>query len=178
MLGGNRHRIAEAERVGLVSPLHAGAALGLVRDQDDGTFRAPDKVREPLVVGGEAGAAVDHEQNDVGLGDRRLGLGAHAALERALVGMLEPRGVDDPEDEVAQPPLALAAIAGHARAIVHEGQTLADETVEQRRLADIGSADDRHGDAGSSFGHRRAPSPAPEPRGRPGAGRAAVVRRT
>ena len=54
-------------------------------------------------------------------------------------------GVDHPEVEPEQARLALAPVAGHARPVVDQRQLLADQPVEQGRLADIGPADDRDG---------------------------------
>jgi hypothetical protein len=72
-------------------------------------------------------------------------LGAHAADERLLVGFLEARGIDDPEDEIAEPRLALAPVTGDAGPVVDEGEPLPDKPVEEGRLADIRPPDDGHG---------------------------------
>src|SRR3546814_4115939 len=53
------------------------------------------------------------------------------------------RGIDDAEIEPDQMRVPLAPIARHPRLIVDQRELLADEPVEQRRLADIGPADDR-----------------------------------
>ena len=51
--------------------------------------------------------------------------------------------------QVRDPAVALATVAGHAGAVVDERELLADEAVEQGRLAHVGAADDgddeRHG---------------------------------
>ena len=44
---------------------------------------------------------------------------AHPAGERIRVDVLETGGVHDAELKIEQPPLALAPVAGHARAIVN-----------------------------------------------------------
>jgi hypothetical protein len=41
--------------------------------------------------------------------------------------------------------LAIAAVARDARRVVNDGETLADQTVEQRRLAHIRAADNGDG---------------------------------
>ena len=51
------------------------------------------------------------------------------------------------EVEIAEPRLALAAVARDARPIVDQRQPPADQPVEQRRLADIRPADDGDGEA-------------------------------
>ena len=61
------------------------------------------------------------------------------------VGLLEPGRVDDAEAQGAEPRLAFAAVAGDARAVVDERELLADEAVEQGRLADVRPSDDGDG---------------------------------
>ena len=73
----------------------------------------------------------------------------------ALAAVQDPDVVDaepEPEDgleaaeiEAEHVGIALAAITGHAGPIVDQRELLADEAVEQRRLADIGTADDSDG---------------------------------
>ena len=92
-------------------------------------------------------ARIDHEQRDVGLVERALGLRPHAAGKRLGRRLFEPGGVDQPEVEIGDMPLALAAVAGHPGQIVDQRQLAADEPVEQRRLADIRPADDRDREA-------------------------------
>ena len=73
--------------------------------------------------------------------DRREGEGHLLGLD-----FLEPGGVHDAKLEPEQMPLALAAVAGDPRTIVDQRHALADQTIEQGRFSDIGSADD--GDSG------------------------------
>ena len=93
---------------------------------------------------GQADAGVDHEEDGVGLGDGGLGLDAHAPGEARRLALLEARRVDDREAEIAELGVALAAVARDAGLVVDQRQLLADEPVEQRRLADVWPAD--HGD--------------------------------
>ena len=102
MLGRERHRVAEPEREGVVGARHAGPALGLVGEDDDGLSGAARHLGEGPVGRQDAGAGVDHEQHDVGLVDRRLGLGAHAAEQRARLRLLQPGGVDDAEAQATR----------------------------------------------------------------------------
>ena len=142
VLGRERHRIAQAQREGLVGACHARIALRLVGDEDDGLARAAHHLGERAGRREDADAGIDDEEDHVGVADGGLRLGAHAAEERFLVGLLEPCGVDDAEFQVAEPSLALAAVSGDARLVVDERELLADEAVEQGRLADIGPPDD------------------------------------
>src|SRR3546814_13991441 len=62
---------------------------------------------------------------------------------RRGVVILITRGIDDAEIEPDQMRVPLAPIVRHPRLIVDQRELLADEPVEQRRLADIGPAVDR-----------------------------------
>ena len=149
MLRRERDGIAEAERIGVDDAVRALLALGLVGQQDHRLAGPADEIGEGLVHRGEAEPGVDHEHHDIGLGDGRLGLGAHAAGERILVRLFQPGGVDHLEAQMTQRRVALAAVARDAWPVVDQGQLLADQPVEQRRLADIGPADE--GDDGCHF---------------------------
>ena len=63
------------------------------------------------------------------------------AVERSLRAFVESRRVDHGETEIAEPGFALAPVAGDAWRVVDQRQLLSDQTVEQRRFPDIGSAD-------------------------------------
>jgi hypothetical protein len=103
-----------------------------------------------LIERRDAGAGIDHEQDNIGLGDCGIGLGAHTAGQGLVCGILQPGGIDDIDAQIADPRLTLAAVAGNAGPVVDQRQPAADQTVEQRRFADIGPADYGDGD-----GHRR-----------------------
>ena len=75
----------------LVGAGQPGAALGLVGDEDHGLAGAAHEFGEGTIGGKQPDAGVDEEEDDVGIGDRRFGLRAHAAEERPLVGLLEAR---------------------------------------------------------------------------------------
>ncbi len=145
VLGGEGDRVAEPKGERLVGAGHTGPALGLVGDEDDRASRPAGQFGEGLVGRQNTGAGVDHEQHHVGGEDRRFGLHPHPAGQGVVVGLFQAGGVDDPEDQAAEGDIALAPVTGHAGAVVHKGELLAHEAVEQRRLADIRPADDRDG---------------------------------
>ena len=96
------------------------------------------------------GARVDQEERRIGPGERRFGLPAHGGFECAGGRILEPGGIHHSELHAPQRRRALAAVAGHARTVVHNRLAPSDKSVEQRRFADIGPSDDsdngvRHG---------------------------------
>ena len=142
MLGGNLDGIAEAERVGFHRADFAVLALALVGDQHHRLVGAAGEIGKGAVVRRQAGAGVDHEHQRVGKRDRGFGLLLHPRGQRALGALVEAGGIDDGEFEIAEPPLALAAVAGDAGLVIDQRELLPDQPVEQRRLSDIGPADD------------------------------------
>ena len=112
-------------------------------------MRLAQLLGDRAVAGGEAGAAVDHEDHRVGFGDRLLGLARHLDID-ALGGGLEAAGVDDEEGPAAEAALAVVPVARYARQVVHDGVAAAREPVEEGRLADVrppDQGDDRlHGE--------------------------------
>ena len=142
MLGGNLDGVAEAERVGFHRAHLAMLALALVGDQHHRLVGAAGEIGKGAVVRRQAGAGVDHEHQRVGKADRGFGLLLHPRRQRALGALVEARGIDDGEFEIAEPRLALAAIAGDAGLVIDQRELLSDQPVEQRRLSDIGPADD------------------------------------
>ena len=142
MLGRQRDRLAEAQFVGVEHAAAPGGAFRLVGDEQDRLVDAPQRIGEMPVGRGHTGPRIDEEQDRVASRKRRFRLRAHAAGERGRIALLQSRRVDNGEDEIAEMRLALAAIAGDAGLIVDKRELAADEPVEQRRLADVGAADD------------------------------------
>ena len=122
--------------------------LPLVEHDDDRAAGGVDALGQALVLMGDALGGVDDEQRGVGPVD-----GLEGPHQRVVLGALvdlrpcgasppcrrsgwAPRRVDDGVDRVA----------GGARQVVDDGAVVADEPVEQRRLADVGTAHD--GDTG------------------------------
>jgi hypothetical protein len=142
VLGRERDRLAEAEAPGLGDAGGAGLSLGLVGGEDH-LARAPAQdVGEDLVRRRHARTRVDQEEAGVGLRHRALGQPTHAARQALVGGILQPGGVEHREAERADPPLALAQVAGDAGLIVDEREAPADEAVEQGGLAHVGAPHD------------------------------------
>ena len=144
MLGAHRDRLAEAQGIGFENARFAAAALGLVGGEDDRRLLAAQPARDFLVLRGQPGTRVDDEQGDVGLAHRGGGLRAHLAEQGIGILVLVAGGVDHPEFEPEQIGLALAPVAGHARAIVDEREPFAHQPVEQGGFADVRPADNRY----------------------------------
>ena len=151
MLGRNLDRLAEPERVGFHRAGIALLALALVGDQHHRLVGAAREIGKGAIVRRQAGARVDHEHQGVGKPDRGLGLLLHPRGQRALGALVEARGVDHGEFEIAEASLALAAVAGDAGLVIDQRELLSDQPVEQRRFSDIGPADNGNREGG----HRR-----------------------
>ncbi len=143
VLGGDRDRLAETEGIGIESA-GAGLALGLVGHQHGRPPVPAQPVREVAIERRDAGAGVDEKEHRIGLRQRLLGLLLHARREGLGRGLVEARGIQHAEAEIAQARLALAPVAGDAGLIVDQRQAPPDETVEECRLPHVGTADDGH----------------------------------
>ena len=94
------------------------AALAFVGDDDRRLTRLAHQIGKAAVSRREAGAAVDQKDDDIGVGNRRLGLRPHAAGKRVGRCIFQTGSVDHRERQIAEPALAFAAIASDARRIV------------------------------------------------------------
>ena len=121
MLGGEGHRLAEAEAVNLQQPRLAGRALALVGDRDHRLSLDAQPIDKVLVEGRDANPRVDQEEGHVGDGDGVLGLVAHARLQGIGGRVFQACRVDGRKTQIANAGLALAAVAGEPGGIVDQG---------------------------------------------------------
>ena len=119
--------------------------LDLVHHQEDGLVDAAQFAGDGLVLGGDAGADVDHEDHRVGAlhglpRDRRDRFVEHALVAEGN----DAAGVD--QHEPAPVPIGgmHVLVAGHTRLGRDHGLTLADDPVEERGLAHVRPSDDGH----------------------------------
>ena len=157
VLGGDRQRLAEPERVGFVDARLGRAALAFVRREDHLFAGAAHQFGEDLIRGHDAGPRVDQEQHEIGLGDGSFRLLAHARREPLIPG-LQPRGIDEGDGAGAELRLGLAPVARQARLVVDQREPLADQPVEQGGLADIRPSDDGDGEGHWPLGARKVPN--------------------
>src|SRR5260370_38496148 len=150
MLGRDLDRFAQAQRVSFHRAGIALLALALVGDQYHRLVGAARKIGKGAIVRRQPGARVDHEHQGVGEADRGLGLFLHPRGQRALGALVEARGIDDREFEIAETALSFAAVARDAGLVIHQRKLLSDQPIEQRRFSDIGPADN-----GNRKGHKR-----------------------
>ena len=146
----DRVRLAQPER-----PQLGGVGLDpFVVDLGDREHHRPlgaaQRPGDDQVGLGGAGAAVDHEQHEIGGGDGAFGLGRDHGLQPAGV-RLPAAGVDQGEPPPAPQRVVGDAVAGHARDVLHDGFAAAEDAVDQRRLADVRPADDRHDGRNARF---------------------------
>ena len=104
--------------------------------------RAAQVVRDVVVLRREAGAHVDDEDHHVGLGDGLARLLGHLLDDAGRRLGLEAAGVDDDELVVADAAVAVVAVAREAGEVGDDRVARLRQPVEQRRLADVGAADE------------------------------------
>ncbi len=87
---------------------------------------------------------------------------AHAGFETVVIGGLIARCVDQDQWQGGKTPFRLLPVTRHTRLVIDQRDLLADEAVEEGRLAHIGASDDgefqRHGGARSYAFRRGAPA--------------------
>ena len=140
--GADRVRVLPAVAVELGAVVLAALAVGLVDGHDDGHRRRAQELGGLLVGGCLAGGGVHHEQDQVRLPDRQPRLLLDLRLDRVAGAALEPAGVDHDEAPAVPFGLAVQPVARGAGAVLDDGRPFADDPVEQRALADVGTADD------------------------------------
>ena len=144
MQGRKRRGLADAERIELPDVvILAIGIVELVHQQKDRLVAALEHASDRLVLLGDAGAAVDHKQDDGGFfgGGKCLvadGRGKDViALER-----LDTARVDD--GELAAVPIGrvIRAVARDAAGLVDDGVRGLGQAVDERGLAHVGASDD------------------------------------
>src|SRR5690606_30693948 len=106
--------------IGFEYPGLRGSSLGLVRRDDARRGMASQPAADLLVERRKSLASVNEEQRDVGLADRRVGLGAHPPGQRLGIFLFEAGSVDDPETKIVEAALALAPVASDPRPVVDQ----------------------------------------------------------
>ncbi|MCY1523224.1 hypothetical protein D9M68_581120 [compost metagenome] len=132
-------QLVEVDQLGAV--VHA---FGLVGRQHAGLAQPAQLVGDVVVLRREAFAGIDHEDHDVGLGHGLPRLLGHFLVDAAAGIGLEAAGVDHDELVLAQAAVAVVAVAREAGEVGDDGVARLGQAVEERRLADVGTADQGH----------------------------------
>ncbi len=146
MLSGNRYDLGIRQL--LRQPLEVRQEFGLVLDavglvhrHDERTFHVFHAVEHQLVFIGPA-CAVDHEDHHIDVLEGRRGGTVHVAVERGFAIAVQARRVDVDRLDGTLGLDAEHVVAGGLRLARSDRELLAEDVVEQRRLADIGATDD------------------------------------
>src|SRR5262249_8185108 len=115
----------------------------LVGENEDGSTGRTQDVGELLVPGSHAGRRIDDEEDEVGLLHRLTRLRRDLWAERPGVGAVDAAGVDQAEGGARAVAEELLAVPCDAGRLVDDGRTRRCQPVYERRLADVGEADDR-----------------------------------
>ena len=152
MLGADRDRLAETERIGFQRAGCAGASLALVRDQDGGLARFADDVGKSAVGAASLRARASTRNSTASACAIAAAVCACIRAERLSRSASSRPAVSITLNE-RSPSLALPSRRSRVTpgSIIDQRQAAPDEPVEQRRFADIRAADDgdgkRHGES-------------------------------
>ena len=142
--GRERRGLADTERIEL--PDAVVLAIGvveLVHQQKDRLVAALEHAGDRLVLLGDAGAAVDHKQDDGGFLGGGEGLVANGRGEDVIaLERFDAARVDD--GELAAVPIGrvVRAVARDAAGLVDDGVRGLGQAVNERGLAHVGASDD------------------------------------
>ena len=145
MRGGDRDRVAQPQLVEFGDRALRRQPFGLVDGQHDRTPRFAQQVGDRRVLRRETLAPVDEEDDDVGFGDGLLRLPRHRVQDAGRGLGLEAAGVDDEIRLVAEARAAVVAVASQAGKVGDQRVARPGQPVEERRLADVGPADEGYG---------------------------------
>ena len=142
--GRKRRGLTDAERIELPDVvILAIGVVELVHQQKDRLVAALEHASDRLVLLGDAGAAVDHKQDDGGFLGGGEGLVANGRGEDVIaLERLDAARVDD--SELAAVPIGrvIRAVARDAAGLVDDGVRGLGQAVNERGLAHVGASDD------------------------------------
>ena len=151
MLGGKEERFAQAEPVEIGVVAAGVVKVDLVHHKQHRLVLASQALRDPLVERGHSVLRVDDEEDDLGGvdGELHLHLGRGHDLRRTVSTLeADAAGIEQRVGAVFN--LGGDHIARDARLVMHDGNALPRQPVEEAAFADIRPADD-----GDDAGHKR-----------------------
>ena len=123
----------------------AGTSSHLLMPSDQRAAGLEDEPGQVRVLLGHALARVEQQDHDVGVLDRLQRLHDRELLDRLehLAAPADARGVDQRVATLVALEVEVDRVARRARLVEGDDALLAEQRVDQRRLADVGAADDR-----------------------------------
>ncbi|MNH12281.1 hypothetical protein D3C79_718180 [compost metagenome] len=118
-------------------------AVGFVDCNDQRAGHVLNAFEHQLVLIGPA-RTVDHENHHIDVLQGRRGIAVHVAVQGLVVGLVHTGGIDVDRLHVTLGLDAEHVVAGGLRLARGDRQLLAEDVVEQGRLAHVGAADDGH----------------------------------
>src|SRR5262249_42570461 len=117
--------------------------VDLVRDEHPRLARVAQQLRDVVIAWMQAYSRVDDEQQQIRFADRFIDLATNLDVHRHARIIGNAAGIDEPERTPGPVGLGKMAVARGARFFGDDRAVVADDPVEQRRLADVGPADER-----------------------------------
>src|SRR5262245_31703051 len=142
MLGGHGQGLAKPEPVEVRQRRLLAGSLDLVRREYHRTTGPAEQPRNLVVESGEAVARVHDEQDEVSLVHRREHLPSNALDEWRGRRGVEAARVHDRRLPPLERDLTVEAVARDSRDVAHQRAPALHQAIEERRLADVGAADD------------------------------------
>ena len=141
--GGDGHGVPQPQVVELVEVrVRRAGGIHLVHCQHNGLAAAQQHGGHLLVRGGEPGLDVGEEDDHVRVAHGDAGLLAHEGEDFAVGAGLDAPGVDEGKFPSVPVGLAVDTVARNAGGVLHDGDSLPDQLVEQGGFAHVGAADD------------------------------------
>ena len=142
---GNGHQFSQTQGVEIIQ-LHGRVAdlVALVHGQHHRLAAAHEHGSHLVVLGGHPGPQVGDHDDAVGGINGHLGLLTHVGQNAVVDAGLDTAGIH--QQELVAVPFAVAedTVPGNAGGILHNGDALAGEFVEDGGLAHVGAAHDGH----------------------------------
>ena len=137
--GGNGNGIAQTQRIKLVNiGVQRAGGIHFIYDQHNGLLRPQQHIRNFLIRGGDAGGNVAHKHDHVRRIDGNLRLLAHEQQNLVVRRGLNAAGIHQIKAASVPVRAAVDPVAGHTGRVLHDGQALPDQAVEQHGFAHIG----------------------------------------
>src|SRR5579875_752414 len=143
--------VTDAEREELDGVVGSCLGLGFVYRQDEGFMGTTDEIGDLPVAGRQPGFSIDQEEDDVGFFEGQLGLLLSRTRDIGRRDVLEfdvghqAAGIEDRERYAVPLGLAEDAVARRAGNRLDDGSSLADEAIEEGRLAGVRPSNDGDG---------------------------------